>query len=133
MPLLNRQQLTPITPDQPEEAERLLLEEVFGNPARMEALSRFPGGAFNVHSLLTTLNIGFKRYDVAEYYSRKSIEIAREARKTTNEDGDLFEGLDGLEVILRAQGRTAEADAVVMERKALVKESLEKVGEQDAP
>lgn len=109
----------------------MLLDEALEHPTRAALLPKFPGGAFNVHSLLMTINTGLKRYDKAEYYTRRGIDIAREARKTTNEDGDLFEGLNGLEVILRAQGRVADAEAVLLERKALVKESLEKVGEKE--
>jgi hypothetical protein len=39
--------------------------------------------------------------------------------------------LNGLKVVLRAQGKAVEADAVQEERKRLVGETLESIGEKE--
>ena len=43
----------------------------------------------------------------------------------------MFERLNGPEVVLRAQGKIYEADEVQEERKKLVHETLEMMGETD--
>lgn len=108
-----------------------LLEDVLHDPQKARAVEDYPGSGFNVYSLLTSLNCRLKRWEVAEGYVRSAIEVAKLEMERTGEDGDMFEGLNGLEAVLRAQGKIAEADAVQEERKRLVKESLEKVGEKE--
>ncbi|KAK5658323.1 hypothetical protein OQA88_2299 [Cercophora sp. LCS_1] len=114
-----------------EQAEELLLDKVLRRPDRMRLLPQLPAEAFNVYSLLTTINTDMQRPEVAEGYVRTAIEIARGQWEATGEDGDLFEGLNGLETALRAQGKTDEADKVSVERQELVRLSLEKVGEKE--
>jgi hypothetical protein len=60
---------------------------------------------------------------------RDAIEIAKSVRE--DDDSDLLDGLVFLERCLRAQERHGEADAVLAEREAVVKESLERVGEKE--
>ncbi|KAK0627363.1 hypothetical protein B0T14DRAFT_563172 [Immersiella caudata] len=108
-----------------------MLEGVLDDPGKRPAVEKFPDGAFNMHSLLARMHQELRRYDVAERYMRRGVELAMRARDHTGEDGDLFEGLNGLEVILRAQGKAAEADAVQEDRKRLVIETLESVGEKE--
>ncbi|KAK3935430.1 hypothetical protein QBC46DRAFT_323408 [Diplogelasinospora grovesii] len=113
-----------------EEGEALL-EEILTDPERAQVLGRFPEDNFNVHSLLGNIKNRLGRPAEAEPLYRKAIGIAKIARRTSNEDSDLFEGLFGLEKSLRDQGRLEEADEVVEEHRALVRESLEKVGEKE--
>ncbi|KAK4449767.1 Clr5 domain-containing protein [Podospora aff. communis PSN243] len=108
-----------------------LLEGVLDDPVKRPAVEEYPEGAFNMYSLLTRMNHELNRCDVAERYMRRGVELAMRTRERTGEDADLFEGLNGLEVVLRAQGKVAEADAMQEERKRLVSETLESVGEKE--
>ena len=108
-----------------------MLGKVLQRPERMERLHVDLGGAFNLHILLATSNIDMERYSSAESYCRQALAIARMQWEATQDDGDLFEGLETLETCLRAQDKHDEADAVVLERQAVVKMTLEKVGEKE--
>ncbi|KAK0715212.1 hypothetical protein B0H67DRAFT_489165 [Lasiosphaeris hirsuta] len=108
-----------------------LLEEILHTPKKANALSEFPAVSFNVHSLLGFIKVKMEQPVEAESYYRTAVNIAKVARQTSDEDGDLFEGLMGLEMSLRAQGKQSDADAVLAEHRALVKESLEKMGERE--
>jgi len=108
-----------------------LLEGVLDDPVKGPVVEGYPDGAFNMYSLLTRMHHELKRSDVAERYMRRGADLARRQWERTGEDCDLFEGLNGLEVVLRAQGKIAEADAVLEERKKIVRERLEMVGEKE--
>ncbi|KAJ3568307.1 hypothetical protein NPX13_g6467 [Xylaria arbuscula] len=108
-----------------------LLDGVLGNPDKARAVHEDLEGAFNIYSLLCSMNYKLGRLIVAENSMRHAINIAIVHRARTGEEGDLFEGLNGLEVVLRAQGKIKEADEVQEERKRLVHETLEIVGETD--
>ncbi|CAI4215837.1 unnamed protein product [Parascedosporium putredinis] len=95
------------------------------------SIDKYPDGAFNVYSLLANMSYRLHRWDVAEESIRHATALARRHREETGEDGDLFEGLNGLEVILRAQGKVVDADTVQEERQRLVRDGLERVGEKE--
>ncbi|KAH8893959.1 hypothetical protein GQ53DRAFT_860048, partial [Thozetella sp. PMI_491] len=98
---------------------------------KARAVHACPEGAFNMYSLLGSTNYRLGRLGAAEDSIRRAIELAMAHWARTREDGDLFEGLNGLEVILRAQGKNTEANAVQEERKMLVRKTLEMMGETD--
>jgi len=108
-----------------------LLEDVLRDPAKARAIDKYPEGAFNIYSLLANMSCRLDRFDVAERSIRHATRLARRHWAATGESGDLFEGLNGLEVILRARGKVADADAVQEERKRLVHDALEMVGEKE--
>lgn len=108
-----------------------LLEGVLQNPIKEQVVREHPDQEFNMYSLLANMNDKLGRWAVAEGWMHKGVELARRERERTGQDGDLFEGLNGLEVILRAQGKVEEADTVMEERKKLVREALEGVGERE--
>ncbi|KAI0445995.1 hypothetical protein F4803DRAFT_559834 [Xylaria telfairii] len=108
-----------------------LLDGVLRNPAKARAVHEDLEGAFNIYSLLCSMNYKLGRLGVAENSIRHAIKIATVHRARTGEEGDLFEGLNGLEVVLREQGKIYEADEVQEERKRLVNETLEMVGETE--
>ena len=108
-----------------------LLNGVLHNQDKARAIHNVPEGAFNMYSLLCSMNYKLGRLGVAENSMRNAIELATVCRARTGEVGDLFEGLNGLEVVLRAQGKIDEADKVQEERKRLVHETLEMVGEAE--
>ena len=108
-----------------------LLEGVLTNPIKGQVVREHPDHEFNMYSLLANMNDQLGRWAVAEGWMRRGVELARRKRQRTEEDGDLFEGLNGLEVVLRAQGKVEEADAVLEERRGLVREALEGVGEKE--
>lgn len=108
-----------------------MLSGVLHDPRKAQALEGHPGSGFNLYSLLTSMYHRLERWEQAEYYIRRGIGLAELERAETGEDGDLFEGFIKLEMVLRAQDKIFEADAVQEERKRLVKESLERVGESE--
>ena len=108
-----------------------LLEGVLGNPMKRQVVRQHPDHEFNMYSLLANMNDKLGRWAVAEGWMHRGVELAKRERQRTGQDGDLFEGLNGLEVVLRAQGKVEEADAVMEERRALVREALEGVGERE--
>lgn len=108
-----------------------LLEGVLRDPRKRQAVEEHADPGFNVYSLLTSIYDRLGRWDVAEQRIRSAIKLAERDWLTTGGDGDLFEGLNRLEIVLRAQGKIDEADAAQQERKRLVKESLERVGEKE--
>jgi hypothetical protein len=99
------------SPDMLEEGISLL-EDVLCDPAKARAIDGYPDGAFNIYSLLANMSYRLRHFDVAERSIRHATKLARLHQAATGEDGDLFEGLNGLEVILRTQGKVSDADAV---------------------
>ena len=57
---------------------------------------------FNRYSLLANMNDKLGKWAVAEGWMHQEVELAKRERQRTGQDGDLFEGLNGLEVVLRA-------------------------------
>ncbi|GAB1312799.1 Clr5 domain-containing protein [Madurella fahalii] len=108
-----------------------MLTGILRDPRKAQALESYPGSGFNLYSILTSMYYRLEQWELAECYVRRAIVLAEIERAETGEDGDLFEGLIKLEMVLRAQGKISEADAVQEERKRLVKESLERVGEKE--
>ncbi|KXX79946.1 hypothetical protein MMYC01_202306 [Madurella mycetomatis] len=108
-----------------------MLSSILSDPMKAQALEGHPGSGFNLYSLLTSMYHRVGQWELAEFYIRRAIGLAELEKAETGEDGDLFEGLIKLEMALRAQGKISEADAVQEERKRLVKESLERVGEKE--
>jgi hypothetical protein len=108
-----------------------LLEGVLDDSVKGPVVDGYPDGAFNMHSLLARMHHELKRSDMAERYMRRGVDLARRQWECTGEDCDLFEGLNGLEVVLRAQGKIAEADGILEERKKIVRERLEMVVEKE--
>lgn len=108
-----------------------LLEGVLQDPVKGQVVAKYPDQEFNMCSLLANMNEQLKQWALAEGWMRRGLELARRGRERTGQDGDLFEALNGLEVILHAQGKVEEADAVMEERRRLVKEALEGVGEKE--
>lgn len=108
-----------------------LLDGVLHDPNKARAVHEHPEEAFNIYSLLCNLNYRLGRLGVAENSMRHAIELAMVHRARTGEDGYMFERLNGLEVVLCAQGKIEEADEIQGERKRLVHETLEMVSETD--
>jgi hypothetical protein len=102
---------------------------VLDEPARDAVLRGFPPMAYNYISVLGKIRATQGRLGEAEALYRDAIGIAKEAR--TDDDSDLLDGLVFLERCLREQGRHGEADGVLAEREAVVRESLERVGEKE--
>lgn len=103
---------------------------VLDDPARAAVLRRFPPLAYNFISVLGKIRAAQPgRLREAEALYRDAIAIAKRAR--ADDDSDLLDGLVYLEQCLRAQGRRAEAADVLAEREAVVRESLERVGEKE--
>lgn len=108
-----------------------LLHGVLRDPRKAQSVTDHPEAGFNVYSLLTSIHNRLNQWDMAEWCVRRAIRLGEREMARTGANGDLFEALIRLEMVLRAQGRDAEADAAEEERKALAKTSLEKVGETE--
>ncbi|KAK4250329.1 hypothetical protein C7999DRAFT_38636 [Corynascus novoguineensis] len=108
-----------------------LLQGVLADPDKVRVVENNLGGAFNIFSLLSSMHHRLGRFDVAESYMRRALVFAEIERAQTGEDRDLLEGYIGLEIVLRAQGNAAEADAVREERACLVREALKNAGEKE--
>lgn len=106
-----------------------VVTRVLDDPARDAVLRQFPPMAYNFISVLGKIRVTQGRLVEAEALYRDAIGIAKRAR--TDDDSDLLDGLVYLEQCLRAQERHADADAVLAEREAVVRESLERVGEKE--
>ncbi|KAB5559588.1 hypothetical protein GE09DRAFT_1057328 [Coniochaeta sp. 2T2.1] len=106
-----------------------IITQVLEQPEKNAVLRSFPPMAYNFVSVLGKIRATQGRMDEAEPLYRDAIEIAKAAR--TDDDTDLLDGLVYLEKCLRAQEKHAEADAVLAEREAVVRESLERVGEKE--
>lgn len=76
-----------------------MLEGVIADPAKAKAIDEYPEGAFNMYPLLVNTKNTLQRWDEGE---RHAICLARRHWPETREEGDLFEGLNGLEIILDA-------------------------------
>ncbi|KAK5659150.1 hypothetical protein OQA88_1240 [Cercophora sp. LCS_1] len=108
-----------------------MVEGVLSDPAKAAVIDEYLEGAYNMYILLASMNHKLGRMDVAEDHVRHAIGLARRHWEETGEENDLFEGMNGLEIILRAQGKVVEADSVMVERKMLVRSTLEMVGEEE--
>ncbi|KAB5585169.1 hypothetical protein GE09DRAFT_17784 [Coniochaeta sp. 2T2.1] len=106
-----------------------IITQVLEQPEKNAVLRSFPPMAYNFVSVLGKIRATQGRMGEAEPLYRDAIEIAKAAR--THDDTDLLDGLVYLEKCLRAQEKHAEADAVLAEREAVVRESLERVGEKE--
>jgi tetratricopeptide (TPR) repeat protein len=106
-----------------------VVTRVLEDPGREAVLRGFPPMAYNYLSVLGKIRDEQGRPAEAEGLYRDAIEIAKSVRE--DDDSDLLDGLVFLERCLRAQERHGEADAVLAEREAVVKESLERVGEKE--
>ncbi|KXX74053.1 hypothetical protein MMYC01_209771 [Madurella mycetomatis] len=105
-----------------------LLEGVLADPVKAQVMDECPEDAFNVYSLLAGMNDRLKWWDVAEVCIRRAINLARRRWAETGEEGDFFVGLNSLEIILCAQGKIAEADGALEERRMLVRDTLQTFG-----
>jgi hypothetical protein len=102
---------------------------VLDDPARDAVLRTFPEMAYNFISVLGKIRIAQGRLVDAEAVLRDAVQIARDNK--TDDDSDLLDGLVFLEQCLREQGRTVDADGVLAEHEAVVRQSLERVGEKE--
>ena len=98
-------------------------------PERMQVLRQHPPIAYNYLSLLGKIRITESKLAEAEGLFRDAIAIAKTVRD--EDDSDLLDGLFFLEQALRGQGRHGEADGALEERNAIIRESLERVGEKE--
>lgn len=106
-----------------------IITRVLDDPEREAVLRSSPPMAYNYISVLGKIRAEQERLVEAEALYRDAIEIAKATRQ--DDDSDLLDGLVFLEKCLRAQERHEEADATVAEREAVVRESLERVGEKE--
>jgi hypothetical protein len=106
-----------------------VVTRVLDDPSREAVLRSFPPMAYNYISVLGKIRATQGRLSEAEALYRDAIDIAKAARE--DDDSDLLDGLVFLERCLRAQERHEEADAVLAEREAVVRQSLERVGEKE--
>jgi hypothetical protein len=106
-----------------------IITAVLEDADKHAVLRGYPAMAYNFVSVLGKIRATQGRLEEAEGLYRDAIGIAKASR--TDDDTDLLDGLVFLERCLREQGRGPEADAVLAEREAVVRESLERVGEQE--
>ncbi|KAK5658663.1 hypothetical protein OQA88_2059 [Cercophora sp. LCS_1] len=108
-----------------------MLEGVLSDPTKAAFIDEYHQGAFDMYSLCSSMSYRLGRWDVAEARMRHALTLAKRQWEETGEDSDLFEGLNGLEMILRAKGDIPAADGVQSERRMLVRKTLEMVGEKE--
>jgi hypothetical protein len=106
-----------------------VLDVVLGDPARVLVLRRVPAMAFNVYWLMGKVISLEGRHAEAEGHFRAAIGIAGNIEDTGG--AEYLSGLVALEQCLRDQERVEEADLLLLERQALVKQTLEEVGEKE--
>jgi len=106
-----------------------MVTRVLDDPAKDAVLRSFPPMAYNFISVLAKIRIAQGRLAEAEVLLRDAIVIAEGTKM--DDDSDLMDGLVYLENCLRAQGRDEEAEGVLARREAVVRESLERVGEKE--
>ncbi len=106
-----------------------LASEILDDPHRNKELRKYPNAAYNFVSLLAEIRQLQGNLPQAEKLYWDCLGIAK-AKLEINES-DLPHALRHLEEILRAQDKNDEADVVAEERRLAIKESLERVGEEE--
>ncbi|KAH8880266.1 hypothetical protein GQ53DRAFT_545244 [Thozetella sp. PMI_491] len=115
-------------PEKLEDAAQLALE-VIDDPVRYSELLKHPDTAYNYLSLLAEIRQSQGDLAESERLQRECLKVAR-AKLEVNES-DLLHALRELEEVLRVQGKYDEAEVIAEERKLALKESLERVGEEE--
>ncbi|KAH6659258.1 hypothetical protein BKA67DRAFT_8937 [Truncatella angustata] len=106
---------------------------VFLNPARLEALKKVPEILYNFYWLAgKALGKQSKHID-AEGYFRKALSVAQQKLdKNATDDSSYLSVMTALELNLRDQDRLNDADEVLAMRQAYIRKSLASVGEQES-
>ena len=106
-----------------------LVSEILDDPARNEELRKLPNNAYNYVSLLAEIKQLQGDLVESEKLYWDCLGIAKD--KLDINQSDLLHCLRALEENLRLQGKNDKADAVLEERRVAIKESLERVGEEE--